>query len=940
MDEMLELIKKLKVDFDKEQQWNRYVGGDILYDVIDEKSANTVNSYVSDSQNDLSLDETHKYFDFIMKKHYRTGTEIWRKKEEKASTFIIENIGICPPILDIIILFDTSGGNDTVVQQQKNWTIQIVRELPIHKDSVRVGLIPYAEEARSEFNLSRYSERADIIKNLDTLKFEQGDTKTGVALYKADEQIFQYSEGARLKANRIIIVFTDGLSMDNPTKAAKALRRKGVKIYAISVNSIGFVPEMLGIVGDADNIFGPTDEDRLTDRLLSDVERARSCDVEPKRNEKTTSAFTSKTTELPLVSEESKSETEATKTPSSALSKSLEVKAVKPIDKSIKKSFAKSSSEEAKSSNSVEDISMDESTTLSSSAMHSNLNSKTSIFKSTKRFGFTTSKPALSENEASTPSSSSEPVQLFTVESKQENLLDQTNTEHTPTKKPFSSKIKNKEKLATSTTPETKSTTVTTITSTPTSTTVCITQPIVSSTVPSIRHSTVSSFLTKLGVKKEVDPVSKFLGRDVSNSAISTENGELNDEKVFEEANSAFEKSKQGTTSSKTSVPNTSENDKSDSRSDSKVSPSKSSRESTTLAPTTTASRSSTVTRFTTISPSTKEKTRFAFSTRVTHRPIFPLSSKSSTTTTAPSSSVPSSTTPATSTRKWTPTRSPTATFNTLASITAFPTLLSMEKAVTLPVEIESNGSIRHMKKKIRRIIKRRRNILPASLNKKVTETVPIVKHEPTQTISPVRSILKSEVAEVKEEEVAISGVQCPMDILFVVDSSGSIARTYDTHKDYLTLLIKKVEPSRSHRVGLIQFAGPHIQKMEWSFDSHSKNSQLLSAIRSVRHLTGTTYIGAALELSLILLDSRRKHTETTVILISDGFSQDDSTQQAKLLRQLPNVKMYAISLNKLTNTKYLTDIVGDRKNLFINNESKWFEEFFTKKLRCIPTRK
>lgn len=57
--------------------------------------------------------------------------------------------------------------------------------------------------------------------------------------------------------------------------------------------------------------------------------------------------------------------------------------------------------------------------------------------------------------------------------------------------------------------------------------------------------------------------------------------------------------------------------------------------------------------------------------------------------------------------------------------------------------------------------------------------------------------------------------------------------------QDYLTQLIKKVEPSRSHRVGLIQFAGPHIQKMEWSFDTHSKNSQLLSAIRSVRHLTG-----------------------------------------------------------------------------------------------------
>uniref|UniRef100_A0A1I7TR72 Bromo domain-containing protein n=1 Tax=Caenorhabditis tropicalis TaxID=1561998 RepID=A0A1I7TR72_9PELO len=66
MEELVEMIKKLKLEFDKEQQWNRYVDGDILYDVTDEKSANTIHSYVLDPENNLSLEERHKYFEYIM----------------------------------------------------------------------------------------------------------------------------------------------------------------------------------------------------------------------------------------------------------------------------------------------------------------------------------------------------------------------------------------------------------------------------------------------------------------------------------------------------------------------------------------------------------------------------------------------------------------------------------------------------------------------------------------------------------------------------------------------------------------------------------------------------------------------------------------------------------------------------------------------------------
>ncbi|CAL2051226.1 unnamed protein product [Caenorhabditis brenneri] len=873
-------------------------------------------------------------------------------------TVDIQKDGICPPVLDIIILFDTSGGNDTVFEQQKNWTIKIVRDLPVHEDAVRVGLVQYSDDAKTEFNLSRYSERNDIIAHLETLTFMPGeDTKTGIALDKADEEIFNYTGGARLKATRLIIVFTDGLSMDKPTRAAKTLRRKGVKIYTISVNSIGFVPEMLGIVGDADNVFGPTDEDRIEERLLSEVEHARSCEVQPKRHEKTTSSFGLRTTEFSTTSSavsESSGFIDDGDVNSTLVTTSLASETSETAEPST------SSSEEVDSENNVEDIGRNETMTTETALINVGLSS-------------------------TTPVSWIEPVQLFTVEteSTHENkvqnltnlgtsLSEESNTSEDKDKNSnleTTVKLETNELKSTETAISTETTTIlteptptetteattltketTTIATTPiVITTICVNPPTstespLSSTVSPTPSTTNKSFLVKLGVEKpekEKDPLSKFLGRDVPNTkelgAKKEKRTNNNNSVNSSEEKKANDVSNSSEQSEKSDTPETSTASSSTNRFffSTRVTyrPTIRTSTTTTSAPTTTAS---TTTTTTTSLPSTVPTT----TTTTTLAPITTLSTFKSSPATLKfeKNEIKESLTKSTNPQS-TPNQasSSSSLFQTLSAVTAFPTLLSMEKAVTLPINSSALSVSKPIKKKIRRIIKRRRNILPSSQAKKVTEKVLEVKRVPTPTTPPIRSTLRPLIVEEKEE-IFTSGVQCPMDILFVVDSSGSIARTYDTQKDYLTQLIKKVEPSRSHRVGLIQFAGPHIQKMEWSFDTHSKNSQLLSAIRSVRHLTGTTYIGAALELSLILLDSRRMHTETTVILISDGFSQDDSTQQAKLLRQLPNVKMYAISLNKLTNTKYLTDIVGDRKNLFINDESQWFEEFFTKKLRCVPT--
>lgn len=426
----------------------------------------------------------------------------------------------------------------------------------------------------------------------------------------------------------------------------------GVKIFTISVNSIGFVPEMLGIVGDADNVFGPMDEDRLEERLLAEVEHSRSCDVQlvsankidvvmslgdfQKKNEKTTSAFKSRTTEfLTTVAADADFSENSTDTPvSTVVEDSGSSSTLKPLE-SGNSVFTGNTSEQLKPSNRSEEMSAEPVTFTPTDVSHA----------------------------------WSEPIQLFTVESghltEAHKLTNLTNLleeeEQVPKNQTAGNKLETTEDITIST--------ITTVA--PAVTTICITQPVATSTVaPVTSQSSTESFLTKLGVKKEKDPISKFLGRDVPNITLEKGNDSDNKDKDSEVLSKKTE-----------SFKNSSSND--------------SEKSETPLVPT------------------PKPTTKFAFATRVTFRPAFTASSRSSTTqsttestpatetstptsttvktspttttssTTTSATSQPITTTPTSTSTSTSPPKTPTSTQpSTLSGVTAFPTLLSMEKAV------------------------------------------------------------------------------------------------------------------------------------------------------------------------------------------------------------------------------------------------------------------
>lgn len=69
-----------------------------------------------------------------------------------------------------------------------------------------------------------------------------------------------------------------------------------------------------------------------------------------------------------------------------------------------------------------------------------------------------------------------------------------------------------------------------------------------------------------------------------------------------------------------------------------------------------------------------------------------------------------------------------------------------------------------------------------------------------------------------------------------------------------------------------------------------------------MRHITGATHIGAALENALKILESRRSKANSIVILLSDGFSQDDALKSAEKLKKLNNLEFLSLSISDLSN--------------------------------------
>ncbi|XP_059821945.1 uncharacterized protein col6a3 [Hypanus sabinus] len=142
---------------------------------------------------------------------------------------------------DVVFLIDGSDNvGDVNLPDVRDFVIRIIQQLPVGHDKVRVGLTQYSDDTEAEFYLNTYSSKAELLSHVKSLRLRGGKiAKTGSALEFAFKHYFTSSAGSRIQENvpQFLLLITGGRSNDDVEEAADALKRAAVMTFAIGVNN-------------------------------------------------------------------------------------------------------------------------------------------------------------------------------------------------------------------------------------------------------------------------------------------------------------------------------------------------------------------------------------------------------------------------------------------------------------------------------------------------------------------------------------------------------------------------------------------------------------------------------------------------------------------------------------------------------------------------------
>uniref|UniRef100_A0A4W6E6A1 Collagen type XII alpha 1 chain n=1 Tax=Lates calcarifer TaxID=8187 RepID=A0A4W6E6A1_LATCA len=105
----------------------------------------------------------------------------------------------------------------------------------IGEDKTRVAVVQYSTDTRTEFDLTRYTRRGDLLQAISSLPYKGGNTMTGDAIDYLLRNIFTEAAGSRKAFPKVAMIITDGKSQDPVEEHAKRLRNIGVEIFVLGI---------------------------------------------------------------------------------------------------------------------------------------------------------------------------------------------------------------------------------------------------------------------------------------------------------------------------------------------------------------------------------------------------------------------------------------------------------------------------------------------------------------------------------------------------------------------------------------------------------------------------------------------------------------------------------------------------------------------------------
>ncbi|XP_063344125.1 collagen alpha-4(VI) chain-like isoform X2 [Pelmatolapia mariae] len=155
---------------------------------------------------------------------------------------------------DIFFLTDSSESiSEEDFQKMKNFTKSVISKSNIGQDKVHIGFMQYSTNTRLEFDLTKHYNLEGMLNTIDGMKQMNEGTRTGRAITEVS-QYFDAARGGCPWMKQWLVVITDGKSQDNVTEPARALRAKGVVIYAIGVDKANR-QELSEISGSSQRVF-------------------------------------------------------------------------------------------------------------------------------------------------------------------------------------------------------------------------------------------------------------------------------------------------------------------------------------------------------------------------------------------------------------------------------------------------------------------------------------------------------------------------------------------------------------------------------------------------------------------------------------------------------------------------------------------------------------
>jgi len=172
---------------------------------------------------------------------------------------------------DIAVILDSSSSVkfDNFVMM-KEFVLELVGGFKVGKDAVHVALVRYNAAVDIRFDFSDALNSLEVMDAVRNTPYKGSGTKTGQAIEKTFETIFNEDNGMRPELPKICVVITDGNSRDDVKTPSSAMRDAGITTYAIGIGKVN-VKEIETIAGSETRAFMASSFSDLQGTLLADI---------------------------------------------------------------------------------------------------------------------------------------------------------------------------------------------------------------------------------------------------------------------------------------------------------------------------------------------------------------------------------------------------------------------------------------------------------------------------------------------------------------------------------------------------------------------------------------------------------------------------------------------------------------------------------------------